>query len=102
MPTELQPWTLQVLRLLDDGAWHVARDVIFDARGEVPPGRAFRTATNHKDPDTSEWSQARQTLTVSRGQKETVRYAVRSMVASGRLEQRGEGQAREIRLAPKP
>lgn len=95
------PWSEVVLAALADGKWHPASEVISDAAGAVPPGRAFRTGTAHKDPDTSNWTTMQHAAAVSRGQRATVRGAIASMVKSGRLQQRGEaGDLRELRLAP--
>jgi hypothetical protein len=91
-------WTELVVDRLADGEWHNWADLVFEASRQVPPGRAMRTALGDRIEDARSWDAHRQDRAVSRGQWTTAADAVRGLVRRGRVEQRGDGLSREIRL----
>lgn len=44
-----KPWTLAMLTVLEDGAWHAREDLILVGAAQVPPGVAFRDAEKDRN-----------------------------------------------------
>lgn len=48
MPTPRAPWTVRFLEVLADGRWHTLDELVAAAAPAVPPGRAHRSAEQHR------------------------------------------------------
>ena len=98
MTRYLNPWTGIVLVELADGAWHHRDAVVGVACHSVMPGRAFRHFVGDRTVQARSWPAGRKVSVVAQGARAVVMGAVRDLVRSGTLEQRGEGREVYLRL----
>jgi hypothetical protein len=98
MTRYLNPWTRIVLTKLADGQWHNRDDVVPKACRAAMPGRAYRHAVRRRADKGQDMPEGGISRRVRQGQRQTVMAAVRDLVRSGTLEQRGQGRDVYLRL----